>query len=106
RDFYPDALTLPQHFMRNGYHTEAIGKVYHIGHNTYDDPASWSVPHYKELVIEYADSHSTGGALTREEALFANATWEAARALPRGAAWESPDVPDEAYADGRVAKRA
>src|SRR5690625_4586537 len=37
RDFYPDAVTLPQHFMQHGYHTESMGKVFHIGHNTYND---------------------------------------------------------------------
>src|SRR5690606_2962118 len=41
RDFYPGAVTLPQYFMQHGYHAEAMGKVYHIGHNTYNDPASW-----------------------------------------------------------------
>src|SRR3546814_16529014 len=29
-----------------------------------------------------------------------------ARTLARGAAWEMPDVADDAYADGRTAKRA
>ncbi len=39
RDFYPHAITLPQQFMHHGYHAEAMGKVYHIGHNTYNDDA-------------------------------------------------------------------
>lgn len=106
RDFYPDAVTLPQYFKENGYHSESMGKVYHIGHNTYNDEASWSVPHHEDLVIEYLDPVSTKGELTREEALFLNETWEDARSLPRGAAWESPDVEDKAYADGRIAQRA
>src|SRR5690606_21005318 len=40
---------------------------------------------------------------TREEALFSN---RSAQGLPRGLAWESPDVADDAYADGRTAARA
>src|SRR5688500_9645939 len=28
----PDAVTLPQFFKANGYHTAGIGKVFHIGH--------------------------------------------------------------------------
>lgn len=108
RDFYPDAITLPQLFKENGYHAESMGKVYHIGHNTYDDTASWSVPSYHDKVIEYNDPESTpeGDELTREEALFSNRSWDFARSLERGAAWESPDVADTAYADGRVAERA
>lgn len=108
RDVYPAAVTLPQHFIRQGYRAESVGKIYHIGHNTYGDDASWSVPHAGDLVIEYVDPASKpGGALTREEACFTNAdTGRPNRELPRGAAWEMPDVPDEAYADGRTAREA
>lgn len=106
RDAYPGSITLPQHFKEHGYHAESMGKVYHIGHGTHGDDASWSVPHHPDLVIEYVDPASTGGELTREEALFANEGWGFARSLPRGAAWEAPDVADEAYADGRIADRA
>src|SRR5690625_4472301 len=106
RDFYPDATVMPQYFKRHGYHAESMGKVYHIGHGTYNDTASWSIPHYKDKVIEYNDPASTGGKLTREEALFANKSWDYAGSLPRGAAWESPKVADTAYADGRVANHA
>src|SRR5690606_18293144 len=103
RDYYPDAVTLPQYFKQHGYHTESMGKVFHIGHNTYADEASWSVPHHKDLVIEYVDPESKKEGFTREEALFSN---QLAQGLPRGLAWESPDVADDAYADGRVAQRA
>lgn len=109
RDFrepYPEATTLPQFFKEQGYHTESMGKVFHIGHDTYDDELSWSVPHHKDLVIEYADPASKPDGDTREEALFSNQGWEHSRSLPRGPAWESPDVADDAYADGRIAARA
>lgn len=103
RAYYPDAVTMPQFFKQHGYHAESMGKVYHIGHNTFGDEASWSLPHHKDLVIEYVDPKSTQRGFTREEALFSN---QSADGLPRGLAWESPDVEDEAYADGRIAKRA
>lgn len=109
RDFrepYPNAVTLPQFFKEHGYHTESMGKVFHIGHDTDNDEASWSVPHHKELVIEYVDPASKPDGDTREEALFSNSGWDYSRSLPRGPAWESPDVADDAYADGRVANRA
>ena len=111
RDVYPDAVTLPQYFMKAGYHAEGIGKVFHIGHGNTDDKASWSIPHHKEKVIEYLVPESTGRQLTREEAYFENThlyfpDLPPNRELPRGAAWESPDVLDDAYADGRIATHA
>lgn len=99
----PDAVTLPQHFKQHGYHTAGIGKVFHIGHGNVDDPHSWSVPFHPDKVIDYVLPESTGGELTREEAYFSNQMLDRIRSLPRGAAWESADVEDDAYADGRIA---
>lgn len=101
RRAFPNAVTMPQFFQRHGYSTEALGKVYHIGHGCGDDAVSWSVPHFKDLVIEYRDPARAAGILTKEEALFSN---RPARGLPAGPAMEKPEVPDEAYADGRVAR--
>ncbi|MCB0628941.1 MAG: sulfatase, partial [Lewinella sp.] len=111
RDLYPNAVTLPQYFMNHGYHTESMGKVFHIGHGNTNDEASWSIPHHKEKVIEYLLPESTHRQLTREEAFFENTRMyledtPSNKQLPRGAAWEMPDVVDEAYADGRVARHA
>lgn len=111
RDVYPGAVTLPQYFMNAGYHAEAMGKVYHVGHGNTNDEASWSIPHHKDKVIEYLLPESTNRQLTREEAFFENThlyfpDLPANKDLPRGAAWESPDVVDDAYADGRVASHA
>jgi arylsulfatase A-like enzyme len=104
RDRIPDAVTLPHHFARHGYRTESLGKVFHVGHGNDGDPQSFSVAHFSDKVIEYADPASTdGGQLTREEAYFSNQQLNRIKELPRGAAFESPDVADEAYADGRVA---
>ena len=41
RSTVPDAVTLPQYFMRNGYHAAGIGKIYH---NVIPDSLSWSEP--------------------------------------------------------------
>lgn len=106
RQIVPDAITMPQYFAKHGYRTESLGKVFHIGHGNHGDPDSFSVPHYKEKVIEYVDPASTpGGNLTREEAMFQNvkAPPGGMNSLSRGAAFEHPDVADDAYADGRVA---
>jgi iduronate 2-sulfatase len=100
----PDAVTMTQHFMKHGYRAEAIGKILHTGHGNTDDDASWSVPTHKEKVVEYLDpKNSAHGQLTREEAFFTNQKLGEIKSLPRGAAIEAMDVPDNGYADGRIA---
>lgn len=106
REIVPEAVTMPQYFARHGYRTESLGKVFHIGHGNEGDPDSFSVPHFKEKVIEYVDPASTAGMLTREEAYFENKMLGSIGMLPRGPAMEAPEVDDQAYADGRVAAEA
>jgi iduronate 2-sulfatase len=103
----PDAVTLPQHFKANGYRTEGLGKIFHVGHGNHEDPASWSVPHWKSDVVNYALEESrVPKGLTREEARFANVADRRAAKLPKGAAYEAADVPDDAYPDGQLASEA
>lgn len=106
RQYYPDVVTLPQAFKNQGYFAQAIGKVFHVGHNTYNDTLSWSVPHFHEKIIEYLTMDKSESEMTIEEALFENRSWEYALQQIKGIPWESPDVPDEAYGDGRVARKA
>ena len=92
----PEAVTMPQFFAKHGYHTESMGKIFHIGHGNEGDPESFSVPHFHDKVIEYLDPASTeGGKLTREEAYFTNQKLDQIRSLPRGAAFEATDSRDE-----------
>ncbi len=104
RQATPDAIALPQWFKQHGYQSEGLGKIFHVGHGNHEDPESWSVPHWKANVVAYVLPESrAGGELTREEALFAN---RSARGLPRGAAYERAEVPDNAYPDGILADEA
>ena len=109
RENVPEIVTLPQHFKQHGYHTAAIGKIYH---NDKPDPISWSEPqmhipgypydpdavyrdddnlHYLEQRKQHIrDTEGTGSRFVDEYGqwyLKANAT-------------EMPDVPDDAYYDG------
>ena len=49
RDKMPDAITLPQLFRKNGWHSVRAGKMYHmdvpgsVGTDKWDDPPSWDV---------------------------------------------------------------
>ena len=107
RRFLPDAVTMPQYFKQHGWRTEAVGKIFHTGHGNHEDQASWSTPPVIEKVVEYLDPKNSGdGQITREEAYFANQMLDRIGSLPRGMAWEILDVPDTAYADGRIAEEA
>ena len=97
----PDAITFPEFFKSNGYRTEAMGKIFHVGHGNHEDDRSWSVPHFKANSIGYALKENQ--APTREGALFEN---KKPADLPRGAAFENADVPDNAYGDGKIADEA
>ncbi|MCW1926520.1 sulfatase [Luteolibacter arcticus] len=100
----PDAVTLPQYFMKHGYRAEAVGKILHTGHGNVDEAASWSVATVIPKVVEYLDpKNSADGQLTREEAFFTNQKLGEIGKLPRGSAWESMEVSDEGYSDGRTA---
>jgi len=45
RDVYPDAVTMSQTFMANGYTAEACGKIFHSGKGNHDDAQSCSAEH-------------------------------------------------------------
>ncbi|MDT8389539.1 MAG: sulfatase [Lentisphaeria bacterium] len=97
----PDALSLNQHFMNNGYEAVAMGKIYH--HES-DYENGWSRPWFKpkgewegrgyldeeskRIVREYPETHPN----------------EKRKGM--GPAFEAPDVPDNAYADGMTAEHA
>ena len=102
RKVVPEAVTLPQYFKQHGYRTEAMGKLFHVGHGNTEDPASWSVPHFQAKSIGYALKENAAEE-TREGAFFEN---KSPANLPRGAAYESADVEDSVYGDGRVADEA
>ncbi len=100
----PDVITLPQHFKQHGYQSHGIGKIFHVGHGNHEDPASWSVPHFQAKSVDYAKPENRR-QVTREEAFFSNSPADVSK-LPRGAASESADVPDDTYADGKIAGEA
>jgi iduronate 2-sulfatase len=106
----PGAVTLPQYFKQQGWRTEGLGKIFHVGHGNHEDPASWSVPHWNPRVSGlgggYALPENRAQPATRESARFANTPEAQAANLPRGAAVESADVPDNTYADGLIAEEA
>lgn len=108
RDNVPNATTLPQYFMQNGYHTVGIGKIYH---NTIPDTLSWSEP---KIYIDnypfdpdavYRDENILKELDKRKEKIKSEGREK--RYIDRFGEWyikqdatEAPDVPDNAYFDG------
>ncbi len=85
----PGAATLPQVFKEAGYTTLSNGKVFH---NSADTKArSWS-----DGTWSSGQSHSTS---------LDPATAATKSAAGRTRMYESPDVPDNAYGDGKVAEK-
>ena len=88
REAKPDAITLPQLFKNDGYHTASIGKVYHSGGVASTDPPSWSV----DPLLDHASD------VDGRYKLKANREGKGAKQ----ASTEAADVPDNAYIDGMV----
>jgi len=108
RDIVPDVTTLPEHFGNNGYHSTAIGKIYH---NILPDPQSWSedkmyiegYPYDPDAV--YCDEGNLQYIEHRKAEITAAGRQD--RCIDEFGQWylkanatEMPDVPDEAYYDG------
>jgi arylsulfatase A-like enzyme len=104
----PDAVTIPQHFMRHGYFATAIGKIYH---NNIPDPPSWSE---EKLHIDgypfdpdavYLNDENLAWLENRKAELIAAGTHQ--QRIDRYGKWylkatatEAADCPDNAYYDG------
>ncbi len=108
RDSVPDVVTLPQYFMQHGYHTAAIGKIYH---NVIPDSVSWSEPklhidgypfdpdavyrHPDNVTIQAARKAEIIAAGRQDRYIDRYGQW-----YLKAAATESVEGPDSMYVDG------
>ncbi|MBI1337958.1 MAG: sulfatase-like hydrolase/transferase [Phycisphaera sp.] len=101
RTTLPDVVTLPQLFRESGYTTLDYGKIYH--HLTADDPKAWSEVPMRFPGMQWLAPESKEIIRKRYET-----EGEAAmnKGQVRGPAYESADVPDNAYSDGQIAEAA
>jgi len=88
-DDAPGTVTLPQVFKEAGYTTLSNGKIFHFADDTQE--RSWS-----EKAWHAGQSHSTS---------LDPATTEKKSAAGRNRIYESPDVADDAYPDGKTAEK-
>jgi iduronate 2-sulfatase len=114
RKTVPDVVTLPQHFKNHGYHTQAIGKIYHgsfeVLARNHKDPQSWSVPDWLPEPRYYYTQE--GIRIAREMFSRSNAVKNGApiddwvNHFVRGLTTEAPEVHDTVLQDGQIANRA
>jgi len=106
RDANPDIVTLPQHLISQGYEAVHTGKIYHGKFN--DPELSWSRQPARDKLALKGPTAKGGYALPENRAIAAaNQAYAAANYAPdargglgNGPAFESADVPDNAYLDG------
>ncbi len=85
RQVNPNAVSMPEYFIKNGYETAAVGKIYHMGSaGPGHDAPSWTMPYVNVKVNTYANSTPEKGQ--------------------KGPAMECADVPDNTYQDGVAAE--
>ncbi|MDL5049793.1 sulfatase [Oscillatoria amoena NRMC-F 0135] len=106
RKHLPDTITLPQAFKQAGYQTAGLGKIYHGG---LEDNARWTIPHWTPGPVAWNSPEARAAAAAHEERMR-SLNWvvpgRPTQAGSRGPAWDSPDVTDDALADGKTARQA
>jgi iduronate 2-sulfatase len=113
RTALPDVVTLPQLFKNNGYFVQGMGKIYHGG---YDDAPSWSVPwesprgaaygRPENLALHQRQGAAAAEGTAKEKKKGKGAAKQGTPPNSRGPAFESSEVPDDTFHDGKVADLA
>ncbi len=99
RERVPEVVTLPQHFLQQGYHAEFWGKIYHAA---LLDSASWSIggnDQDRRVEPQWPMENWRAYALDTSNAI---ADLNNGGGLP----YEMAELPDTAYPDGVIADRA
>ena len=105
----PEAVTLAQYFKQHGWRTEAMGKIFHVGHGNHEDPASWSVEHWRPKGgpgSGYALKENRPAQQAPAKGGKARTPAKGGPVMPRGTATECADVTDNTYDDGKIADEA
>ena len=115
RELKPDAVTMPQHFSKYGYHTVNIGKIFH---NYMPDSVSWDEPDLRPArylkkdwlkrdgeTFYISEKVNTSQSIKRDSLLKIKPI-RYADGWNTGPAWEAAEVHDTMYYDGAQTKLA
>ena len=121
RDMNPSVVTLTQHFKAMGYTTAGVGKVFdHRGVDPHMDKPSWSLPFKRDHHLQYpkgwgapvmghyqsAEIKSKIDSFIKQNIIKKGSNISKALKGIYRPPVSSSFAPDEAYADGAVAKEA
>jgi arylsulfatase A-like enzyme len=121
RDMLPDVVTMPQYFRQQGYTTTGIGKVFdNRSVDKQQDAPSWSLPYEKVEENDYAQGFGRPRGQYQSKASHDQMDRALAQAKTLGlnpketdqfmnnhrVVVEAANVPDDAYMDGAVARKA
>lgn len=91
----PGITTMNTQFKQNGYYTVSMGKIFH---HPQDSAQGWSEPAWRPKGIAWYQRP--------ENQKLHEERQKQGKRKAKGPAWESADVPDNAYADGVLAEQA
>ncbi len=97
----PQATTLPAHFKAHGYHTLGNGKIYHF---VADSANGWSETPWRPYDYD-TDGNGDWAAYNFDKLWLDPASKQYVGSNGRGPYFECPDVPDDAYEDGKIAMK-
>ncbi len=94
RTALPNAVSLGQFFIKNGYYSQGMGKIFHGG---FDDAACWSTPWGTPEAPIYSKKENNAALEERKNS---------GAEKVKGPAFEAGDVADDFYTDGKTARLA
>ncbi|WP_339730557.1 sulfatase [uncultured Gimesia sp.] len=94
----PGITTMNTQFKKNGYYTASLGKIFH---HPKDSAQGWSEPAWRPQGVPWYQQpkNQEVHAQRLKEGKKQGKKW-------KGPAWESADMPDNAYMDGVLAEKA
>ena len=103
RTTIPNAVTIPQHFRKHGYHAVSYGKIFH---NPFPDQQSWDEPHRWPKNSQLWSANAKGQLADFKKKMRDAGKSERAIERLRPLATEMVEIEDSKHIDGAIADQA